>query len=633
MLLFFLLTYFINAQNAQDIIDGLKRDLKTNPDDKKRVTIYSDLTWYYSNVSLDSAMAYGKKAIIESTKLGDSILIAQAYSDVGAVYFRRGDFDQSKHNYLIAYRIRKIRKDIAGLAKININLASIYTSKQDYKKAMITNLEALKYFESINNEQVIATTKANMGYIFRELKNYSKAIKYLNEAIQYQEKNNLNDGLCKSYVNIGNSYLEIKDTLKAIFYMKKGFKICEKVGDKTSISSLYNNFGVVKTNQNKSKEAKILLNESSKIRVELNSDLGKASLQLNIATEYIKAKKYVEAKILLLKIKTIFENKKSNENLLLTYNQLIPVCAKLEQTDSVISYSDLYSKLKDKMIESIVLKQTSELETKYQTTKKEKQIIQQQADAKQKNIYLIGLSVLGLLIGLVGFLIFKQQKQKNQQQTQEFALKSAIAKIENQNKLQEQRLSISRDLHDNIGSQLTFIISSVENVKYGFEINNPKLDNKLTNISSFAKDTILELRDTIWAMNSNEISYEDLEIRINNFIDKAKLSQENISFSFAIDESLKDKKQTSVEGMNVYRTIQEAINNALKYAQANIISVNIKTQASQTAINIKDNGKGFDIETTEKGNGLKNMQKRIEEIGGQFNLTSNSDGTRIEILI
>jgi signal transduction histidine kinase len=188
-------------------------------------------------------------------------------------------------------------------------------------------------------------------------------------------------------------------------------------------------------------------------------------------------------------------------------------------------------------------------------------------------------------------------------------------------------------LHDNIGSQLTFIISSVDNVKYGFDITNEKLDNKLTNISSFAKETILELRDTIWAMNSNEIAFEDLEIRINNFIEKAKLSKENISFSFAIDENLKQQKLSSVEGMNIYRTIQEAINNAIKYAEADIISVIIKQQANQTAINIKDNGKGFDPETTEKGNGLNNMKKRIEEIGGTFSLISGVDGTKIVVLI
>jgi signal transduction histidine kinase len=85
--------------------------------------------------------------------------------------------------------------------------------------------------------------------------------------------------------------------------------------------------------------------------------------------------------------------------------------------------------------------------------------------------------------------------------------------------------------------------------------------------------------------------------------------------------------------MNMYRTIQEALNNALKYANATVIAVNIKKLADQTKITIADNGNGFDPETIEKGNGLKNMQKRMEEIGARFSLSSSNDGTRIEILI
>ena len=80
------------AQNAKDIIEGLQKELKANPDAKKTASIYSDLTWYYSKISIDSALHYGGKALFESKKLNDSTLMAQVYSDIGAVYFIKGDF-------------------------------------------------------------------------------------------------------------------------------------------------------------------------------------------------------------------------------------------------------------------------------------------------------------------------------------------------------------------------------------------------------------------------------------------------------------------------------------------------------------------------------------------------------------
>ena len=68
LFLLFFLPFIVKSQNAQQLIDNLKDELKTQPEAKRTASIYSDLTWYYSNVSIDSAMVYGKKAIIESVK-------------------------------------------------------------------------------------------------------------------------------------------------------------------------------------------------------------------------------------------------------------------------------------------------------------------------------------------------------------------------------------------------------------------------------------------------------------------------------------------------------------------------------------------------------------------------------------
>lgn len=232
------------------------------------------------------------------------------------------------------------------------------------------------------------------------------------------------------------------------------------------------------------------------------------------------------------------------------------------------------------------------------------------------------------MLTIYSFIVIKSNVRQH-----EVELECNRLQVESKTKLQEQKLTISRDLHDNIGSQLTFIISSVDNVKYAFDIENSKLDEKLTDISSFAKDTIVELRDTIWAMNSDEITFEDLESRIHNFIGKAKEVKDEIQFSFETDADLKTTKLTSVEGMNLYRSIQEALNNAIKYADATSISIAAKKMGTQTQITIQDNGIGFDEAKIQKGNGLQNMQKRIEDINGNFRLESSNQGTTITMLL
>src|SRR5690606_13651588 len=89
------------------------------------------------------------------------------------------------------------------------------------------------------------------------------------------------------------------------------------------------------------------------------------------------------------------------------------------------------------------------------------------------------------------------------------------------------------DLHDNIGAHLTFIISSIDTLKQFMANRDMKLSDRLGNMSSFAKDTIRELRDTIWAMNKSHISIEDLKLRIANFIGHANQATTDTTLSFA----------------------------------------------------------------------------------------------------
>ena len=194
-------------------------------------------------------------------------------------------------------------------------------------------------------------------------------------------------------------------------------------------------------------------------------------------------------------------------------------------------------------------------------------------------------------------------------------------------------MTISRDLHDNIGAQLTFVISSVDNLKYGNQITDKKITNQLTKISDFTKSTIIELRDTIWAMNTNDFTFDDLRSRIFNFIEKAKTAKEEVVFLFEIDKAILTTKLSSINGINVYRAIQEAINNAIKYAHAHNVEVDVKHHENHIKIMIADDGRGFDVDTVAWGNGLHNMKKRIEDIGGKFSITSTEKGTNVTFLI
>ena len=621
----------IQAQKTESIIENLKIQLNGNLLPKKQASIYSDLTWYYSTISTDSAIYYGEKAEIAAINLSDSTLLSQVYSDIGAVYFRKGDFEKSKQNYLKSHSIRKARNDEKGLAKINNNLANIYEKTQQYQLAMSAYLSALHYFETTNDSNTIHIIKGNVGLVLYKIKNYAKAFKYIQDVVKYQTRNNATEGLCVSCLNLGNVYLELTDTLNALKMYEKSVKTCKQVGNKKGLSSGYNNIATIKTAQKKKKEAGNLYQESQKMRTELNTDLDESNFDFNRASELYENKNYNEAKKLFLATEGVFTKNSSLHKLQLCYKFLIQIYAVKNLTDSVNYYTNKLIGLNNTLLQSSVSEKTSELDTKYETLKKEKLLLEQKNETDRQKKIVVRISLLAVLLVFIAFVIYRQQKLRNKQLAQEFELKLALAEVEKQNKLQEQRLAISRDLHDNIGSQLTFIISSIDGVKYAFKLDDKKLNDKLESISNFTKWTIQELRDTIWAMNSSEINFEDLELQVLNFINKAKETTTGIEFVFQIDENAKSIIFNSLQGMNIFRTIQESINNSLKYAKPSQIKIGMRVRNSETQICISDNGQGFDQATAKKGNGLNNMHKRIEEIGGKCSIESSSKGTIITI--
>lgn len=549
----------------------------------------------------------------------------------------------------IAIEKFKAISDYNSMCYVYHNMSKAYNKQGKYDKAIKVLILGLKVAEKENNEYWTNHFTASISLNYHDFESYEKGVFYGLKAVELA-KNAKKDSYGKltfALNTLAINYDDWNKPEKALYYHYKNVKLT-KGKDTLFLASTYNNIGNTLLKQKKFGEAQKWFNRSLVITNINAKDEPKdahyhysySTIYTNLAAIAYQLDDFDKAEKLFKKAEFYAKNSKSAEKLRDYYQHFYLFNKKRGNLEKTIDSQEKYLVLRDSVFKSERAETFAELEAKYQNEKKEKELsnsksllIQKDLETKEKSNQLIIASILALGFLVIGYLFYRQQKLKNAQQEQEFKLKSAISKIETQNKLQEQRLSISRDLHDNIGAQLTFIISSVDSIKYGFDINNEKLDNKLTNISSFAKETIVELRDTIWAMNSNEISFEDLEGRIHNFIEKAKEAKQEITFSFAIDKDLTAKKLSSVEGMNVYRTIQEAINNSLKYAKANTIIIEAIKEANQTKITISDDGIGFNEAEINYGNGLNNMKKRIEEIGGKLTISSSEKGTTIEVLI
>lgn len=595
--------------------------------------------FYLSKVDTDSLKYYADK-LEKETAHEPNEYKAMAKIAKGVYYSNFSSYQLALEEFNNGLLLLKNSKADTLKSRLYIGIGNNFKINGNNPKAFDHFYQALKIYEKANDSSGIADVNSNIASIHMQKADLKSAKEHLQIALKILEKDKTNGVYLVTSHTLANVYGMAGDYKSALAIDEEGLRISESIGSEKIKAMFLDNKANCFMYSNQLDSAQYYFNECLKLDLKIRNDKQIADSYSNLGHLASLKKDFPTAEKLLFQSIDILKTIKHKPNLAKSYNLLVDVYASQKKFEKALEAQKEFQKQYKLMIDERKEASLAEFRIIHQTQQKERelaenkvQLLKREVESKRKNTTIMILLVLVFFAVIVGYLIYRQQRLKVSQQKQEFQLKSAISQIETQNKLQEQRLNISRDLHDNIGAQLTFIISSVDNVKYGFDIKNSSLGDKLDHISNFTRDTIIELRDTIWAMNNNQITFEDLRVRILNFIDKAKLVKQDIQFKFSIDDALQDNILTSVQGINIYRTIQEALNNAIKYAEASEIIIEATLIDQTIKIHIEDNGKGFEISNAQ-GNGLQNMQKRIEDIGGTFKIESrNGEGTFITILI
>jgi len=207
-----------------------------------------------------------------------------------------------------------------------------------------------------------------------------------------------------------------------------------------------------------------------------------------------------------------------------------------------------------------------------------------------------------------------------------------IQLLENQNNIQKEKERISRDLHDHLGVQANAILYNTELLKQEEKVPSALV----TNLHDTAKQMMISLRETLWAMNNTDTTAPELWLRLINFSKVMGRHYQNIHFSTqgTPPQSL---VLPSLQALDIVMLVQEALNNASKHAQGTNIIIHSSVLQDTWDITVEDDGKGFDF--TKEGqkydaHGLKNMQERARNTGAilQFDSQANQ-GTKIIIKI
>jgi len=210
-------------------------------------------------------------------------------------------------------------------------------------------------------------------------------------------------------------------------------------------------------------------------------------------------------------------------------------------------------------------------------------------------------------------------------------LKKRVEELERQHALERERGRISKDMHDEIGASLTKMAILCEITSKDFA-DPARLQSSLQKISDTARATIDSMSEIIWALNPQNNALDNLAAYLRkytaDFFDKTPV-QCRLDFP----EAVPSHALSSEFRRHIFMVVKEATHNIVKHARATEAEMKFLSHDHTLEILIQDNGRGFyPNEVSSEGNGLRNMSKRMAEVGGKFEIASQPEGgTRVRI--
>lgn len=500
-----------------------------------------------------------------------------------------------------------------GLA--NVVLYDNYARAGKLDTALQIAFSNIKIFEHLKDTINLATVYANISDCFSRQKAYKEADVYTNKNLYYSVLIKDTHNIVQAYINKGFSAKRLQqiDSLTTInsivqHYMNNWSK-------KTAHLSCYANYlaGIAKIENKQPDSARYFLN--------LNNDIIKKFKDLNIKVICALAE---TDRMQNKPLSNIDEIKESNEYVLQKKHFLYATqlneflaydAAKKNNYALAYAYKQQQYMYRDSVWDDEKRGLILELEKKYETEKKQQQIALQEKSIAAKNNWLAFLITL-LVLAFTSFFVYRLWQQKKAIKKQNLFQQQFNMQL--MQKTEEERKRIAADLHDSVNHELM-------SLKKLFDTNSTGLNNKIDTIIEDVRNISRNLSPVLFDNVGLQLSIEQMVERIqhqNNFILTADINYNN---------SLSSAKE-----LQLYRILQEAITNMVKYSQAIAGKVTITEDEKLVKIEVKDNGKGFDVAQTlgsKNAFGLHNIIERSKAIGGVANIISNTNGTIITISI
>ena len=539
--------------------------------------------------------------------------VAKVYNSIGLTYQRQGRLEVAttafQNGLESLKKVRQVEKLLIKKyirANILLNLGDVLGKQGLYQNAVTHLSSGLALADSLGDNNQKAWFLLNLGALYYEdsFNDTSLARKYLMECLKIFETQKDKRGIAKAHINLGNLFFYENKNNEALVHYQKA----EEVGlAPEDVVKVYANRGSIYHQQKAYSKARDLYLTCLPI---CKDTFELARIYTNLGINYFHSEDYERA-VSYLRKSLQFQDSLALQKLDI-YSNLSETYHKLKQHDSTHYFSSQYRMFNDKL--NTVIKEANnarialanEREGKAVLEKEKVQLAKQNLEKRMLNW---GLGFLLLLV-IVTFLAWNNHKQrqlaektaqiayKNEQIARqevdellrEQEVKTTYARLEGQEK---ERKRIAQDLHDKIGNMLSTIklyFSGIDARVLQLQEENQKQYKKVTDLLD---KTSNEVRRISHNMLSPVLAERGLAAELEVLVDRIRGAQQ---LDIQLDTHGLNKRLETLTAVNIYRIIQELVGNALKYAAASRIDIQVSRFDDLVNVMVADNGKGFNVE-------------------------------------
>ncbi|GAA3972046.1 hypothetical protein GCM10022210_22060 [Mucilaginibacter dorajii] len=540
-----------------------------------------------SGQNIDSLKKTALSKASAHNRLNASKTTGFIWRDIGKAYLVKGGYDSASY-YLdkAAIALTPIGKQDT-LTNDYTQLANIYIKLKNYDKALELYNKVVECAPKTGSRRALMNALKQLGLLYETKHNYREALDYyrqsfdINDSLDFVQKTKENTSETYSHAFMTDVMGNIKHKTESEQEILKTIDTKRSLNDTLAITINYFNLGLLYKSQKMYPQALDALETCLNFAAQIHYTDMQSSVVNEIADLYERTGDYRQALIYLKK------------------HSAINALSKTQNSKTI-----------------------DELQTRYEITQREDQLLQQQFEITKRNYWVTGTFIIVLLMLLIGIIYYKQTQLRQRN----IAMKAIIETEESE------RRRIAQDLHDSVSQTMSAAKINLAIIGAELPFVNDDQKKRFEKAINMVDDGFKEVRTIShnmmpWALNETGLAQV-----VKQFLSNIETDAMAINFfSKGFDAPFDDTTE-----IILYRVLQESVHNVMKHAYADRLDISLIKDEENISLTIEDNGKGFDATNPDiyKGMGLSNLKSRINFLKGKVELDSQvGKGTLVSVYV